>query len=121
MIARAVSAWANRNASPAQVRWINWMVQNGLLDTSLDADRELARLVRKYRDIEQKRLKRPRIIPGDEDVEDGIEQPVLDRGGRCRPARGLLSRLARRTAGYPIEKASPSSYGVSPHSPFSPS
>ena len=80
VIARAVSAWANRNASPAQVRWINWMVQNGLLDNSLDADPELARLVRKYRDIEQKRLKRPRIIPGVEDVDDGIDQPVLVRG-----------------------------------------
>ena len=56
------------------------MVRNGLLENSLDADPELARLVKQYREIEQKQLIQPRIIPGVEDVDDGIDQPVLVRG-----------------------------------------
>jgi len=80
LLAHAIAAWTNHNASPAQVRWINWMVRNGLLDNSLDADPELARLVKQYREIEQKQLVQPRIIPGVEDVDDGIDQPVLVRG-----------------------------------------
>jgi len=80
VIDRAVRAWANDNASPAQVRWVDWMIRNGLLANSIDADPQLAQLVKQYRTIAAEHLVPARIIAGVEDVDDGIDQPVLVRG-----------------------------------------
>ena len=93
VLSRAITAWTNHNASPAQVRWINWMVRNGLLDNSVAADAELAELVKRYRGIEEKQLVQPRIIPGVEDVDDGIDQPVLIRGNSTRFGEAVPRRF----------------------------
>jgi hypothetical protein len=75
----AIKAWGRRAASDDDVRWLDFLLQQGVLTSGLNLDRTLAQLARKYRDIEE-RLSLPNMVPGLADVDAGYEQPVFVRG-----------------------------------------
>lgn len=80
VLQKAIQAWAENRSTPGQNTWVDWLIRNQLLPYSLDDDKDLKDLVSQYRGIEKEHIRQPRIIPGVEDVDDGINQPLLVRG-----------------------------------------
>jgi hypothetical protein len=87
---QAVRAWADNRADDADVRWLDWLLEAGLLPNSVQQLPALAKTVQDYRGLEQQ-LSLPRIAPGLADVDDGAEQAVFVRGDPSKNS-GLVSR-----------------------------
>ncbi len=96
--AAVVKAWADGKAGDDDVRWLDWLVNRGILSNSRQATAKLNALLDQYRAAE-KQLALPRIIPGMADFDGGFEQPVLARGDFRKPgepvARGYLEVLSK--------------------------
>jgi hypothetical protein len=92
----AVKAWAEERATDDDVRWLAWLLRQGLLTNCRTATPALAALISDYREVE-KHLKTPRLVPGLEDV-GGYDQPILTRGDSERPGelapRGYVAVLS---------------------------
>ncbi|MEE2738327.1 MAG: PSD1 and planctomycete cytochrome C domain-containing protein [Planctomycetota bacterium] len=80
VLRNAVQAWSENRSTPEQNKWVDWLIRNQLLPHSLKDDSYLEDLVGQYRRIEKEQIQQPRIIPGVEDVDNGINQPLLIRG-----------------------------------------
>jgi len=93
---RALTAWAKGKAGLPEVRWINWLIGNELLENRKDLSPRLNRLVSAYRNLES-RLSTPRIISSMGDVDPGFDAPLLEKGDAKRPGdpvpRGYLTLL----------------------------
>jgi len=76
----ALTAWAEGSASEEENQWVDWLVRNNLITNYVTEDDQLKQLVEQYRHVEESEIQRPRIIPGVEDVDQGIDQPILVRG-----------------------------------------
>jgi hypothetical protein len=87
---RAIQAWADGRASAEDVRWLDWLLRQGLLSNSVKSQPTLDKLAQDYRDTER-RLALPRIVPGLGDFDAGIDQPVLLRGD-CKKPGELVAR-----------------------------
>jgi hypothetical protein len=87
----AVEAFAADRATDDDVRWLDWMLQHGILSNRADASPHLAELIRNYREVES-RLTPPTMMPGMADEGPGFSQPVLARGDCTKP-------------GEPVERA----------------
>ncbi len=86
VIGRAAEAWHEGRASDADVRWLDWLARNELVDHSLTLTPELAELAADYREIEA-HLALPQVVPGLGDFDDGFDQPVLEGGDFSRPGK----------------------------------
>lgn len=80
----AVEAFAAGHATDDDVRWLSWMLQNGLLSNKADASPRLAELIAGYREVESG-ITPPRMMPGMADEGPGFAQPVLLRGDFAKP------------------------------------
>ena len=93
---RALTAWAKGKAGLSEVRWIDWLIGNDLLENRKDLSPRLNRLVSAYRNLES-RLSKPRIISSMGDVDPGFDAPLLEKGDAKRPGdpvpRGYLTML----------------------------
>jgi hypothetical protein len=91
VIGKAAEAWHEGRASDADVRWLDWLARNELLDHSLGLTPKLASLVAEYRDLEA-HLALPRVVPGLGDFGEGFDQPVLEGGEFSRPGKTVPRR-----------------------------
>ncbi len=95
---QAISAWARDRASDDDVRWIDWLLRQGLLSNTSRGTPRLLSLVQRYREVEA-RLALPRIAPGVCDHGNGVDQPLLVRGNVHQPGppvpRRYLEVLSR--------------------------
>ena len=92
----AVEAWGNGDASDDQARWLQWLLETGLLANSKYLTPRLRESVDLYRALERK-LPLPRVIQGMSDMEKGQDTPIFRSGnaedlGETVP-RGFLSLL----------------------------
>lgn len=92
VIERAIQAWKEGRSTRADVRWLDWLIKNSLLDNSAQQTPELTRTVAEYRSIEQNELQQPRLIPGVEDLSEGFDQPLLVRGDCMKPGEVVQRR-----------------------------
>jgi hypothetical protein len=90
IISAAVQAWAEGKANDDAVRWLDWLLRNGLLTNDRKASPKLDALVGRYRDTETE-LALPRIVPGIGDAPEPYDQPVLTRGDFNKPG-GVVAR-----------------------------
>jgi hypothetical protein len=88
---RAVEAWSGGMASDDDARWLDWLLQQGVLTNRVKALPTLEPLARDYRATE-KRLSLPRLAPGLADVDAGFEQPVLVRGDPKKMGESVTRR-----------------------------
>ena len=89
--AEAVEAFAANTVSDDHVRWLEWLLKNGLLSNKADAAPRLASLVAEYRQVEG-RLSLPRTMPGMADEGETFPQPVLARGDYTKPGELVEAR-----------------------------
>ena len=93
---RALTAWAKGKAGLPEVRWIDWLIGNELLENSRDLSPRLNQLVSAYRSLES-RLSKPRVISAMGDIDTGYDAPLLEKGDAKRPGdpvpRGYLTLL----------------------------
>ncbi len=87
---RAILSWKNDMASDSEVRWINWMLDVGLLPNSATSNVRLAVLTAQYRAVEA-RIPTPRVVAGLADHGQGISSPTL-LGGDPRKPGPLVAR-----------------------------
>ena len=79
VLSSALTRWTDHCSSEDDRTWIDWLIRNDLVTNNTSADDTLLSLVDQYRQVESE-LRRPRIVPGIEDVDDGFDQPLLVRG-----------------------------------------
>jgi len=90
----AVVAWSEGRADEGDLKWVDWLVQRGLLDNSSDLSPRLAELVGRYREIEAS-LARPQVINSMADVDPGYDFPVLLRGSAKSPGKPAPRRYLK--------------------------
>ena len=78
--AGAVEAFAAGRATDDDVLWLDWFLKNGILSNKLEATPRLAQLTAQYREVENKQISLPTVMPGLADESEAIAQPVLLRG-----------------------------------------
>ena len=83
---KAVVAWTEGRADEGDLKWVDWLVQRGLLDNSSDLSPRLADLVSRYRETEA-RLARPKVISSMADLDPGYDFPVLLQGSAKSPGK----------------------------------
>ncbi len=83
--AAALQAFAAGRATDDDVLWLNWLLKNGMLSNRLDATPRLAQLTAQYREVENKQISLPTMMPGLADESEAISQPVLLRGDYTKP------------------------------------
>lgn len=92
----ALTAWAKGNAGLSEVRWVNWLIGNDLLENNNSLSPRLNRLVSAYRNLEGQ-LSKPRVISSMGDLDPGFDSPLLEKGDAKRPGdlvpRGYLTML----------------------------
>jgi len=76
---QAVRGWSEDKASDDNVRWISWLLQNGLLTNSTKATESLEQLVERYREVERG-IPAPKIVSSMADLDDGFDVPLKVRG-----------------------------------------
>ena len=99
----AVDAFASGRATDDDIRWLNWMLQAGLLESS--AHPRTTQLVAEYREVE-KSITPPTTLPGMADDGPGSPQPVLVRGDFNAPGE-LVERAY-------VQALTPSGFKLSP-------
>ena len=100
---QALQAWAGGTASDDDVRWINWLLSDGLLANSRDSSARLAALIGEYRAIEAE-IAEPRVVYSMGDLDNGSDYPVFKRGdpknlGDTVP-RGFLELITKSDKGF---------------------
>ena len=89
--AEAVETFAANSASDDDVRWLEWLLKNGVLSNKADSVPRLASLIAEYRQVEG-RLSLPHTMPGMADEAEGFAQPVLARGDYTKPGELVEAR-----------------------------
>jgi len=89
-----VEAFAANRASDDQMRWLDWLMQSGLLSNSANASPRLADLTAKYRTVEN-RLEPPTTMPVLADEGDALDQPIFARGDPTRPGEKISPGYVR--------------------------
>ncbi|MGQ0636792.1 MAG: PSD1 and planctomycete cytochrome C domain-containing protein [Planctomycetaceae bacterium] len=90
-VKNAIRAWGAGLATDDDVRWLDMLIDRGLVSNSLAAAPGLTQLVAEFRSVEQ-RLRLPRIIPGIADFGSGFDQPILVRGECANPGEATPRR-----------------------------
>ncbi|WP_435011385.1 PSD1 and planctomycete cytochrome C domain-containing protein [Tundrisphaera lichenicola] len=80
-----VAAFAEGRTTDDDVKWLNWLLDRGLISNKADASPRLASLIASYRKIEEHDLSPPTTIPGMADEREPFDQPILIRGEYTRP------------------------------------
>jgi len=82
---QAVRAWsaegtsASGGTSDADVRWISWLLGNGLLTNSTQATVSIRELLARYREVERQ-IPSPKIVASMADLGAGFDVPLKVRG-----------------------------------------
>jgi mono/diheme cytochrome c family protein len=90
----AVEAFAANRATDDDIRWLTWMLRNGLLSNQADATPRLAALTTQYRQVESA-LALPTMMPGMADEGPGFTQPVFLRGDFTKPGEAVERSYVR--------------------------
>ena len=106
--AKAIDAWAAGRADDDDARWVDWLVDNGLVANSVHVDRGLADLVGRYRAVESD-VPEARVVYGMADLEEGRDYPIMKRGdpknlGEPAP-RGFLQLITKSPDGFDVERS----------------
>jgi hypothetical protein len=80
----AIRGWLIDRATEDEARWIDGMLQRGLLSNNIRLTPRLEELVKQYR-LAEAELSLPRVVPGMGDFGNGIEQPIFSRGDCSKP------------------------------------
>ncbi len=88
----AIKAWAEDRATDDDARWLDALLQQGLLSNGLRMSPRVKTLSAQYRRIEAG-LSSPRIVPGLADCGPGFEQPVFVRGDCTKPGEPAPRRF----------------------------
>ncbi|MAV36232.1 MAG: hypothetical protein CMJ59_12335 [Planctomycetaceae bacterium] len=80
VLVAAVEGWSQGRVTESSRQWVDALVRHNLVSNYVNEDTQLERLVAEFRRVEQSEIQRPRIVPGVEDVDEGIDQPILVRG-----------------------------------------
>jgi hypothetical protein len=88
---RAVVAWKDDRAADADIHWINWLLQVGLLPNSVSRDQHISALLKQYRELESA-IPEPRVIAGLADQGNGRDFPVLQGGDPLKPMAVVPAR-----------------------------
>ncbi|MCA9009123.1 MAG: DUF1553 domain-containing protein, partial [Planctomycetaceae bacterium] len=83
--ANAVHRFASSDATNEDVRWLEWLLAQGVLTNHANATSRLKELVTAYRAIESQQIASPTTMPGMADEGPGFDQPVLTRGDYTKP------------------------------------
>jgi hypothetical protein len=105
----AVRAWAADRATDDEARWLDGLLQRGLLGNHIRLTPQLEALATQYRAVE-KELTLPRVVPGLSDCGPGYEQTVFERGDCLRPTEAV-SRRYLEVLSKPGEHFAPSGSG----------
>ena len=102
----AVIAWKDDRASDADVHWINWLLNVGLLPNVAHGDQQLGELVRQYRTVASS-IPEPRVIAGLADHGSGKGFAMLQGGDPLKPGGVVPRRYLEVFAGasQPFESA----------------
>jgi hypothetical protein len=96
--ANAVRRFASSDTTNEDVRWLEWLLAQGVLTNQANAAPRLKELVTAYRAIESQQIVLPTTMPGMADEGPGFDQPVLARGDYNKPgdvvARRYLEAMA---------------------------
>lgn len=96
---RAVTAWKADRATDADVAWLNWFLQSGLLPNSIDDDQKrLRELVDRYRVLASS-IPKPRVVAGLADQPSGRGFPVLIGGDPRKPGPVVPPRYLEVVSG----------------------
>jgi hypothetical protein len=110
VVEKAVEHWSGDRATDDDVRWLDALLQHGLLSSQAGRGSRLAELSRQYRATE-KELVLPRIIPSIEDFEPGFDQPVYERGEWNKPSEEKVPRHYLAVLSKPGEHFKPTGSG----------
>ncbi|MBM81302.1 MAG: hypothetical protein CMJ78_12025 [Planctomycetaceae bacterium] len=95
----AVKAWQEDRATDADVQWLNWFVQMGLLPNTVDDEKKLAgELINRYRKVAAA-IAEPRVVAGLADQASGRGFPVLQGGSPKKPGPIVPARYLEVLAG----------------------
>ena len=94
----AVELWSRGEATDEDVVWLSWLIESKLLSNEKDASSELARLIKRYREVDAS-LPEPRLVEGLADAGDGRDFPVLIGGGPTSPGEPAPRRFLARLYG----------------------
>lgn len=94
----SIERWAAGDPDDDDVRWLNWLLDEGLLSNRRDLP-EVAKLVDRYRDVER-RMPLPWTVNGMADLDPGYDLCLLNRG-EYDQARDLVPRGSLLALGSP--------------------
>ena len=97
----AIQAWMNDRATDDDIRWLDPLVQRGLLSNRADLTPALKNLIAEYRRLDGE-LSLPRIVPGLADGGSGFDQPVFVRGDCMKPGDPARRRYVEVISPAPI-------------------
>ena len=102
----AVAAFGEDRATDDDVKWLNWLLRDGVLLNAVEATPRLAELMAKYREVELRKIGLPKMMPGMADEGSGLAQPVLSRGDHMKPGGAVEHRYVKALtpAGFAMSK-----------------
>jgi hypothetical protein len=86
MARQAVRAWGAGTATAQDVKWLNWLVDNGVLVNSRNLTPALRRLTDRYRAMEAGMVD-PTVVAGMGDFDPGADHPIFQAGSATNPGR----------------------------------
>jgi hypothetical protein len=81
---RAIRAWGAGSATAADVTWLQWLVENGVVENSRDLTPALRGLTERYRSAEAG-LAEPTVVAGMGDFDAGADHPIFLAGSAVSP------------------------------------
>jgi hypothetical protein len=81
---RAIRAWEAGSATAADVTWLQWLVENGVVENSRDLTPALRGLTERYRAAEAG-LAEPTVVAGMGDFDAGADHPIFLAGSAVSP------------------------------------
>lgn len=99
---QALTAFEQGTASADDIRWLDWMLQQGWLQNQAGHSVRLQQSIDRYRAVESNSVPLPQMVAGVADEQQFIDQPVLLRGDYQRPGdvvpRGYLQAFQHLAA-----------------------
>jgi len=99
---QVVEAFRDRRTTDADVRWINWALDSGLLRNTAEEGTRLAELVQQYRS-EEANISPPQVVCGMADQGPGADVPLLQGGDPATPGPTVPRRYLQVLATEPID------------------
>jgi mono/diheme cytochrome c family protein len=100
----ALDSWSAGRASDEDERFLQALLEGGVLSNKPEADPDLAALVAKFRECENS-IPRPTRAPGVCDDRYGYDSPLFPRGDHLKPDAPVPRRFLEALGGAPLGQA----------------